>query len=78
MPKCCDCDLALFHLHGVRRCRDISVVGLWAGDMDPDSSLKMLEAVRAKTGISNLRVRERCSGILLRLSAFASHPSETT
>ncbi len=45
-----------------RRCRDISVVGLWAGDMDPDSSLKMLEAVRAKTGISNLRVRHRyCS-----------------
>ncbi|CAN0078079.1 unnamed protein product [Scytosiphon promiscuus] len=37
-------------------CRDISVVGLWAGDMDPEKCLQMLEAVRTKSGISNLRV----------------------
>eukprot|EP00752_Nemacystus_decipiens_P017944 g16084.t1 len=37
-------------------CRNISVVGLWAGGMDADNSLRMLEAVRAKTGIPNLRV----------------------
>lgn len=29
--------------------------------MDPDKSLRMLEAVRAKTGISNLRVRYSCT-----------------
>ncbi|CAM9439257.1 unnamed protein product [Pylaiella littoralis] len=37
-------------------CRDISVVGLWADDIDPEAGLKMLEAVRTKSGISNLRV----------------------
>ncbi|CAM9599411.1 unnamed protein product [Ectocarpus fasciculatus] len=37
-------------------CRNISVVGLWAGDMDPETCLNMLEAVRTKSGISNLRV----------------------
>ncbi|CAM9795046.1 unnamed protein product [Ectocarpus sp. 6 AP-2014] len=37
-------------------CRNISVVGLWGGDMDPETCLNMLEAVRTKSGISNLRV----------------------
>lgn len=44
----------------VHRCRNISVVGLWAGNMDPETCLSMLEAVRTKSGISNLRVRGCC------------------
>lgn len=59
--------MSMMVVHGclyVRRCRDISVVGLWAGDMDPETSLKMLEAVRTKSGIHNLRVSGSCTSVL--------------
>lgn len=42
----------------VCRCSTISVVGLWAGDMNAETCLKKLETIRALPGMSQMRVRE--------------------
>lgn len=38
------------------RCSTISVVGLWAGDMNAETCLKKLETIRALPGMSQMRV----------------------
>lgn len=39
-----------------KRCGNLSVVGLWGGDLKEDACLQLLEEVRAKSGITDLRV----------------------